>query len=120
MKNGMRTSNQPRLSQVARHVVVPDGIVSTGWPAVRDTLSNLGISFDRWQQDLAKVALGKRRDGKYAATVGGVVLSIPRQVGKTFWAGSVIFATYCSASWSSLKPTKIMNIAFALGWPFLR
>lgn len=91
-KSGTRTTNQPRLSQVARHVVVPDRIVSSRWPAVRDTLSNLGISFDQWQQDLAKVALGKRKDGKYAATVGGVVLSIPRQVGKTFWAGSVIFA----------------------------
>ena len=91
-KSLTRTSKQPRLSEAARHVVIPEGIVSTGWPAVRDTLANLGIAFDQWQQDLAKLALGKRRDGKYAAGVGGVVLSIPRQVGKTFWVGSVIFA----------------------------
>jgi hypothetical protein len=34
--------------------------------------------------------LGKRSDGKYAATVGGVVLSIPRQVGKTYFVGALI------------------------------
>ena len=38
------------------------------------------------------MALGKRKNGKYAATVGGVVLSIPRQVGKTFTVGTIIFA----------------------------
>lgn len=90
--NGTATSREPRLSQVARHVVAPVGIVSTSWPMVRDTLANLGISFDQWQQDLAKLALGKSRQGKWAATVGGVVLSIPRQVGKTFFVGCVVFA----------------------------
>lgn len=45
----------------------------------------LGISFDWWQESLGQVVLGKRADGKYAATVGGVVLSIPRQVGKTWF-----------------------------------
>ena len=91
-KSSTRISKQPRLSEAARHVVVPEGIVSTGWPAVRDTLANLDITFDQWQQDLTKVALGKRRDGTYAAGVGGVVLSIPRQVGKTFLVGSLVFA----------------------------
>ena len=87
MKSSTTISRQPRLSEAARHVVVPEGIVSTGWPAVRDTLANLGVFFDQWQQDLSKLALGKRRNGKSAAGVGGVVLSIPRQVGKTFWVG---------------------------------
>jgi hypothetical protein len=41
-----------------------------------------------------RYCLGKRKDGKYAATVGGVVLSIPRQVGKTFLVGMVII-TLC-------------------------
>jgi hypothetical protein len=36
--------------------------------------------------------LGKREDGKYAATIGGVVLSIPRQVGKTFLVGMIVVA----------------------------
>lgn len=90
-KSGTKTSD-PRLSDAARHVVVPKGIVNHGWPSVRDTLSNLGITFDQWQQDLSKIALGKRKDGLYAAGIGGVVLSIPRQVGKTFWVGCVVFA----------------------------
>src|SRR5690242_15351596 len=81
-----------RLSEVARHVVVPDGIVTTGYPAVRDKCKALGIVHDEWQAGLGRLILGKRKDGKYAATVGGVVLSIPRQVGKTFTVGSVLVA----------------------------
>jgi hypothetical protein len=36
--------------------------------------------------------LAKRVDGKYAATIGGTGLSIPRQVGKTFLVGAIVFA----------------------------
>jgi hypothetical protein len=81
-----------KLSDVARHVVVPDGIVSTGYPAVRDKCRDLGFIHDDWQQGLGRLVLGKRADGKYAATIGGVVISIPRQVGKTFTIGTVVFA----------------------------
>jgi hypothetical protein len=81
-----------KLSDVARHVVVPTGIVSTGYPAVRDRCRDLGIVHDDWQEGLGRLILGKRADGKYAATVGGVVISIPRQVGKTFTIGSIMFA----------------------------
>jgi phage terminase large subunit-like protein len=52
----------------------------------------MGVSFDSWQHGIGTLALGKRKDGKYAATVGGVVLSIPRQVGKTFLVGMMIIA----------------------------
>lgn len=82
----------PRLSELARHVVVPSGVVSTGWPAVRDKCRALGISFRPWQEPTGKVILAKRADGKYAATIGGTGLSIPRQVGKTFLVGAIIFA----------------------------
>lgn len=86
-----RTSPSPaRLSEAARHVVIPDGIVTTGWPAVQAKAAELGIEYDPWQQGAGRVALGKRADGKYAATVGGIALSIPRQVGKTFWVGSML------------------------------
>jgi phage terminase large subunit-like protein len=85
-------SGTKRLSEVARHVIVPAGIVSTGYPAVQQKCRDLGIEHDVWQQGMCRLALGKRKDGKYAATIGGVVLSIPRQVGKTFTVGSVIFA----------------------------
>jgi hypothetical protein len=81
-----------RLSEVARHVVVPSGIVSTGWPAVEAKCREFGDRFDEWQRGLGKVILGKRADNIYAATVGGVTLSIPRQVAKTFLVGRLVFA----------------------------
>ena len=81
-----------RLSEVARHVVIPKGIVTTAWPRVEAQCAEMGVKFDEWQRGVGQVAFGKRKDGKYAATVGGVVLSIPRQVGKTFFVGMVVIA----------------------------
>ena len=80
----------PRLSELARHLVIPEGIVTTGWPRVEAKGRELGLLFDWWQIALGRVVLGKREDGKYAATVGGVVLSIPRQVGKTYFVGALL------------------------------
>lgn len=81
-----------KLSEVARHVVQPAGIVSTGWPAVHATCrEKLGITFDGWQQGAARLILAKREDGKLAATVGGVGMSLPRQVGKTYLLAGLIF-----------------------------
>lgn len=81
-----------RLSDIARHVVIPEGIVSTGWPAVRDTLAELGIGMDDWQQGFIQLALSKNADGNYATSVGGIAASIPRQVGKTYMIGWMVFA----------------------------
>jgi hypothetical protein len=87
MKPGHRT-----LSEVARHVIVPAGITSTGWPKVRDTCrERLGIEFDGWQDSAGRLILAKRVDGKLAATVGGIGMSLPRQVGKTFVLTGLIF-----------------------------
>lgn len=86
------TRSTPRLSEVARHLVVPHGIVTTGWPAVAARCAEWGDSFDLWQQGLGSVALGRRADGLYAATIGGVVISIPRQVAKTFLVMRIVFA----------------------------
>lgn len=83
-------SDQPKLSEVARHLVIPDGDATTLFPRVYKKLRDCGISFDPWQQGLGAAALRLRRDGKWAATVGGIVLSIPRQVGKTFTVGNLI------------------------------
>lgn len=80
------------LSEVARHLVLPSGIVSTGWPAVRDKCAELGIQFDPWQDGAGRGILAKRSDGLYAAGIGGVVISIPRQVGKTYLIGALVFA----------------------------
>jgi phage terminase large subunit-like protein len=82
----------PRLSEVARHLVIPKGIVTTAWPRIVAKCKDMDVGFDLWQDGIGQVALGKRKDGKYAATVGGVVLSIPRQVGKTFLVGMIVIA----------------------------
>ena len=86
------TTQRGRLSSVARHLVLPDGLASTEWPSIQKRTRSMGVNFDQWQADLVRGALGKRSDGKYAATVGGVVWSLPRQVGKTFTVGSMLFA----------------------------
>lgn len=82
----------PKLSEAARHVVFPPDIVTSGWPKVRAQCAEMGVKFDPWQEGVGTLALGKRSDGKYAATVGGIVLSIPRQVGKTFLVGMIVIA----------------------------
>jgi hypothetical protein len=84
------TGSTPKLSDVARHVVLPAGIVSTGWPAVRDTCARLDVGFDPWQHGAGRAILGKTDDGLYAADA--VVMSIPRQVGKTYLVGWIVFA----------------------------
>lgn len=85
-------SDPRRLSEVARHVTIPAGIVTTGWPRIQRRLSDMAVSFDLWQEGISRLALGKRADGKYACTVDGITISIPRQVGKTFLVGSLIIA----------------------------
>lgn len=80
-----------QLSELARHVVLPSGLASTGWPAVRDLGVEFGDEFDEWQDGAGRAILAKRADGLYAATVGGVTLSIPRQVAKTFLVGRIVF-----------------------------
>lgn len=86
-------SGTRKLSEVARKVVAPAGIVSTGWPAVRDTcVKKLGITFDPWQDGAGRLILAKRADGKLAAMIGGVGMSLPRQVGKTYLIGAIVFA----------------------------
>lgn len=81
-----------RLSEVARHVVIPEGIAWSLWDDVARVCYELGDEFDTWQHGLGEAALGIRDDGIFAATVGGVHLSIPRQVAKTFLVGRIVFA----------------------------
>ena len=83
------TDRRP-LSEVARHVVAPDGIKSTEWPSVRDTCHRLGWGFDGWQHGAGKLILSKRADGTYAADT--TCISIPRQAGKTYLIACIIFA----------------------------
>lgn len=95
------TPSTRRLSEVTRHLVIPEGIVTTGWPAVEAQCVEWGDEFDEWQRGLGKVMLGKRASGEYASTVGGITMSIPRQVAKTFIVGRTVFAL--SAQFPGLK-----------------
>jgi hypothetical protein len=52
----------------------------------------LGITFDEWQDGAGRVILAKRADGNLAAMIDGVGLSLPRQVGKTYLIGAMVFA----------------------------
>lgn len=83
-------TDQRPLSAVARHVIAPTGIKSTSWPKVRATCARLGWGFDGWQDGAGKLILAKRADGEYAADT--IVISIPRQVGKTYLIACIIFA----------------------------
>lgn len=86
----VRATNRKPLSEVARFVVPPAGITSTGWPSVRDTCHKLGWGFDGWQAGAGRLILSRRSDGMYAADT--IVISIPRQVGKTYLIACIIFA----------------------------
>ena len=70
--------------------MLPKGITSSGFPAVQATCRKLGLEFDGWQVDLNRCILGKSRSGYYAADT--VAMSIPRQVGKTWDIGALVFA----------------------------
>jgi hypothetical protein len=86
------TATTPRLSEVARHLVIPDGIKTTVYNRLKPRLAAMGVAFDRWQEGFSSTALGCRADGRYAATIGGVCASIPRQVGKTYTVGNLLIA----------------------------
>lgn len=83
-------TSTPRLSEFAREFVFPAGIVRTVWPRVEAKGLELGLGFDWWQSQLGTVCLGYDESGKYAATVGGIGLSIPRQVGKTYFVATLL------------------------------
>ncbi len=89
-KTGTLQLSERKLSEVARHVVAPARITSTAWPSVRDTCARLGWGFDAWQDGAGRLILAKRADGLYAAD--RVVISIPRQVGKTYLIAAIVFA----------------------------
>jgi hypothetical protein len=90
MPKSKMESSTPRLSEFAKAFVFPKTIQKTVWPRVESKGSELGLGFDWWQSQLGTVCLGYDSRGKYSATVGGVGLSIPRQVGKTYFVLAMI------------------------------
>jgi len=85
MSASKTASSTPRLSEYAKAFVFPSGIVKTVWPRVEAKGRDLGLGFDWWQSQFGTVCLGYDKTGKYVATVGGIGMSIPRQVGKTYF-----------------------------------
>ncbi|WP_244971582.1 terminase [Gordonia rubripertincta] len=69
--------------------MIPEGITTSVFPRVYRRLRDVDVRFDRWQEGFGQVALGCREHGKYAASVGGVVASWPRQIGKTYTVGNL-------------------------------
>jgi phage terminase large subunit-like protein len=47
---------------------------------------------DEWQRGLGMAIFATREGGQYACGIGGAVVSIPRQTGKTYTIGALIFA----------------------------
>ena len=86
------TTSERKLSDVAKHLVVPSGIETTGYPSVEAQCRKMGVEHDPWQKGLGRALLAKRSNGLYAAGIGGVLISICRQVGKTYTIGTIIFA----------------------------
>ncbi|MGV5046879.1 terminase [Rhodococcus pyridinivorans] len=63
----------------------------------------MGLGFDPWQDGAGRIMLAKRADGLYAADT--FAMSIPRQVGKTYFVGSSLFGmcanTKLTAIWTA-------------------
>jgi phage terminase large subunit-like protein len=70
--------------------VAPKGIAASAWPRIKGTCLNVGWRFDPWQDAVGRLILAKRADGGWAADLS--ILSIPRQVGKSYLLGCIIFA----------------------------
>lgn len=80
-----------KLSDLARHLVIPADIETTAWPHLAQALRRMRYPLDTWQMSLGKLLVAKRADGIYACGVGGAVFSLPRQVGKTHTIAGLIF-----------------------------
>lgn len=77
--------NPTPLVDVARHCVIPEDIAFTRYyELIAPELPGMGVTLDRWQQDIWELALGLRADGSLCCDVMGVTLSIARQAGKTW------------------------------------
>jgi hypothetical protein len=90
-----RSTPQPsdrKLSDVARHLVYPADIVASSSGRIEKRLADMAIRYDTWQSGAVRLILGRNAANRYAATIGGVTMSLPRQVGKTFTIGSLLVA----------------------------
>ena len=70
-----------RIDGAAR-LVVPEGAHTTSEPSLNALAQAAGDRFDPWQRQINRQALAVGDDGFYTAR--NVVMSIPRQTGKTY------------------------------------
>lgn len=84
------TQSEPRLSEIAQHLVQPSGIAGSDFTKLNKVARKCGIEFDVWQQGVLYLLFSKREDGKYACGAGGLTISSCRQIGKTFTIGTAM------------------------------
>ncbi len=84
------SSKKRGLLPEAKHLVLPEGIVKTGAPAIIATASLVGFGLEPWQRDIHRVLWAKTERNEYASDTVG--MSIPRQAGKTYLVAAGVFA----------------------------
>ncbi|WP_460690346.1 LAGLIDADG family homing endonuclease [Nesterenkonia suensis] len=67
------------------------------------------MTFDRWQDGIGQLTLGKRADGLYAAAIGGVTWSIPRQVGKALPTSTPVLSI---GGWKTMGSLEVGDCVF--------
>jgi hypothetical protein len=77
--------DRPSCDQADGHRV--DGLAADR----RHLRRQAGLTLDGWQDGAGRLILARRADGRLAATIGGVGMSLPRQVGKTTLLIGMIF-----------------------------
>lgn len=65
-------TSEPRLSEIASHLIQPSGIVSSDFGKVNRIATACGISFDTWQKGVLYLLLSKKENGRYACGEGGL------------------------------------------------
>lgn len=87
----MTSTWEPRLSEIAKQLVQPAGIVGSDFTKINRVARKVGIRFDRWQQGVLYLLLAKNSQGKYVCGEGGLTLSSCRQIGKTYSIGNAVY-----------------------------
>ena len=96
----------------ARLCVLPAGITHTSGPRIIAVARALGLGLDLWQEDLGRIIWARTADR--ALAIDSLGLSVPRQAGKTYAIGALVFA-YCivtagvTAVWTAHHSTVMLE-----------
>lgn len=72
---------------------MPD-VQASDFGRVETVARRMGVTWDAWQRGILWILFSRRPDGRYACGEGGLTVSSPRQIGKTFTLGTAFF-TQC-------------------------